>query len=64
MSLFIIAIVQSLLFTAVLSQGTCKETPDVQLTFYGMVDGGDTTSFACGSKGNVAGGVSCFYPSR
>ena len=57
MSLFLIAVVQSLLFTAALSQGTCKETSGVELTFYGLVDRGDTTSFSCGSYRGVAGGA-------
>lgn len=57
MSLFLIAIVQSLLFSAVLSQGTCKETSDVKFTFYGMADGGDTTAFSCGNNKGVAGGA-------
>lgn len=56
MSLFLLAIVQSLLFTTVFSQGTCKETSDVRFTFYGMPDGGDTTAFPCGDKGLKAGG--------
>jgi len=57
MPLFFIEIFQSLLFTTALSQATCKETSSVELTFYGMVDGGDTTSFSCGSNGGVAGGA-------
>lgn len=57
MSLIYIAMVHSLLLGAALSQGTCKETSDVKLTFYGMAEGGDTTAFACGNNGGVAGGA-------
>ncbi|KAL6722324.1 hypothetical protein ACLMJK_001431 [Lecanora helva] len=60
MSFVLFALFQSLLFTSVLSQGTCKETSSVELTFYGFVDGmSDQTSFSCGS-GNKAGGIGTY----
>lgn len=59
MSLIYVVFIQSLLFTLARSQGSCKETSGAELTFYGFPDGqSDTTSFACGARGNKAGGMS------
>ena len=64
MSLFLIAIVHSLLFQFAYSQSCAPET-GVKLTFYGYPDGNsDTTSFGCsgtsptgqGNNGGTAGG--------
>ena len=65
MSLFLIAIVHSLLFQFAYSQ-TCAPETGVKLTFYGYPDGNsDTTSFGCsgtsptgqGNNGGTAGGI-------
>ncbi len=65
MSLFLIAIVHSLLFQFAYSQSCAPET-GVKLTFYGYPDGqSDTTSFGCsgtsptgqGNNGGTAGGI-------
>ena len=65
MSLFLIAVVHSLLFQFAYSQSCAPET-GVKLTFYGYPDGNsDTTSFGCsgtsptgqGNNGGTAGGI-------
>ena len=65
MSLFLIAIVHSLLFQFAYSQ-SCAPENNVKLTFYGYPDGqSDTTSFGCsgtsptgqGNNGGTAGGT-------
>ncbi|KAL2045940.1 hypothetical protein ABVK25_011917 [Lepraria finkii] len=64
MSLFLLAVIYSLLFQFVYSQGCTAET-GVKFTFYGYPDGNsDTTSFGCsgtsptgqGNNGGTAGG--------
>lgn len=65
MSLFLLAVIYSLLFQFVYSQGCTAET-GVKFTFYGYPDGNsDTTSFGCsgtsptgqGNNGGTAGGM-------
>ena len=65
MSLFLLAVIHSLLFQFVYSQSCTAET-GVKFTFYGYPDGNsDTTSFGCsgtsptgqGNNGGTAGGM-------
>ena len=60
MSLALIAVIEFFLLSAVLSQGTCKEIPNVKFTFYGMADGEDASAFSCGNSGGIAGGTGSY----
>lgn len=61
MPFVLVAIIQSLLLSAVFSQkNICKETFNVEFTFYGMADGGDITAFSCGNNRGIAGGTGSY----
>ncbi len=54
----LISILFSCILSAVISKETCRVTPNVDLTFYGMAEGGNITAFPCGNK---AGGTGSYY---